>query len=353
MKVIKLFLAAISCLMIGASPQNPVKQCIDSLPDDSINFGSSVAINNKYLAVGDPTANYVVIYTRDNSGKWLRTQEISPPINSIPDQVGRGFGSNLQLDGDVLAISAFTWELIPDRVNLKTFYRRYLIGLNSETEVKAIDLPVEKKHGLVQFNLLSQGEIKQVTLPDNGERGFGEDNGLGYNFAFDSNLLLVGSPSYPTGGGAWLFDLNQPESKPLKLTAPNIYIGESVALSEQFAAVSDLFGDTVHDVPPLPPKTLIRAINNGSTTVIDSYGELSLSGNILAVMRLPSPDNETTALLEVFRLDNNAKPDLIIKREHPIERAWVQNGFLVTVQRHYFYDLRPSKRIQLCIESVH
>ena len=237
-----------------------------------------------------------------------------------------------------------------------SFYGRYLIRLDSETEVKAIDLPVEKKEGLVQLNLLSEGEIKQVTLPDNQEVEdieFDEGLGFGYNLAFDNNLLLVGFAFSPIKGGAGLFNLNKPESQPLKITAPNTFIGSTVALNEKFAAIGNvLFGEPLYDLAP-PPKTLIRAIDNGSTTVIDSYGEVSLSGNILAIMRFPSFDNERTALLEVFRLDDDAKPHRIIKREHQLERAWVQNGFLVTVEPHFDLNVRPIRHIEVCLEPVH
>ena len=37
-------------------------------------FGSSIAINNKYLAIGNYMTNRVVIYTRDNSGQWYKTK---------------------------------------------------------------------------------------------------------------------------------------------------------------------------------------------------------------------------------------------------------------------------------------
>ncbi|NJQ97608.1 MAG: hypothetical protein HC784_08090 [Hydrococcus sp. CSU_1_8] len=81
--------------------------CITPEPDDNYDsFGSSVAINNKYLAIGDYLANRVVIYTRDNSGQWSRSKVILPPKDSIPDRESYGFGNELQLDGDFLIISA-------------------------------------------------------------------------------------------------------------------------------------------------------------------------------------------------------------------------------------------------------
>lgn len=93
-------------------------------------------------------------------------------------------------------------------------------------------------------------------------------------------------------------------------------------------------------------KTLIRNLKNGLTKVIDSFGELSLSGNILAVMRPRSPDGEYRPLLEVFRLDQDTTPHLIVKRNN-VSRAWVKNDFLIFVKR--LSDFRFS---QVCIEPL-
>ena len=59
-----------------------------------------------------------------------------------------------------------------------------------------------------------------------------------------------------------------------------------------------------------------------------------MSDNILAVMLPPSDDGEQAALLEIFRLDDNAVPHLILKRDY-LEDAWVQNGFLITTFNDY------------------
>ena len=144
--------------------------CLTPEPGDSYSFGSSVAINNKYLAIGDPKANQVIIYTRGNFGQWTRIRKILPPKDSTPYKIGRGFELDLQIDGDALVISAYTQqrtrkvtnpESFQERTILtSTFYGRYLTRLDTETEVKAINLPIEKRSGFVQFNLLFRDEIK-------------------------------------------------------------------------------------------------------------------------------------------------------------------------------------------------
>lgn len=72
--------------------------------DHKDSFGAAVAINQKYLVVGDFLANRVIIYTRHNSGQWTRSKQVVPPKNSIPDQVGWGFGEKVQLEGDYLIV---------------------------------------------------------------------------------------------------------------------------------------------------------------------------------------------------------------------------------------------------------
>ncbi|NJL53518.1 MAG: hypothetical protein HC930_17550 [Hydrococcus sp. SU_1_0] len=70
--------------------------CLESKPEDTYNFGQALAINDNYIAVGDPEANRVAIYSYDESqNKWSRAREIYPPKNSIIDQVGSGFGKYL------------------------------------------------------------------------------------------------------------------------------------------------------------------------------------------------------------------------------------------------------------------
>ncbi|MEL7009814.1 MAG: hypothetical protein AAGM29_14555, partial [Cyanobacteria bacterium J06588_4] len=86
--------------------------------------------------------------------------------------------------------------------------------------------------------------------------------------------------------------------------------------------------------------TLIRNLENGATNTIKSFGKVSLSGNILAVMK--SHSDGIYSFIEVFRLDENANAHLITKRT--VHQGEVQNGFLFTQK----YD--DSKRI--CIEPL-
>lgn len=331
--------------------------CITPEPEDNFDsFGSSIAINDKYIAVGDFIANHVVIYTQNNSGRWDRTKVIFPPKDSVPDRVNYGFGKELQLDGNFLIVSASVMREAERVTNPEGFHRkvnhtyyfdeRYLVNLSSEAEVKPIGLVIEKSSGFLTFNLLSEGNIKQIKLSNRKEKSFGR------SFAYYKNLLLVGSPSYREERGAWLYCLKQLNREPEKLAVPNTYIGETVALNEKFAAVGQI-GDCsgVFRLPPKymsgkPEKTLIRNIKNGSTTVYPGIGKLSLSGNILARMRPYAPHLDQSGFLEVFDLNENAVPKLILTKECVVD-AFVQNGFLIIVLNDY-----KLGNFKVCVQTV-
>ncbi|MBE9171335.1 hypothetical protein IQ238_28860 [Pleurocapsales cyanobacterium LEGE 06147] len=339
----------------------PISQitCITPEPEDNYDsFGCSIAINNKYLAIGDYLANRVVIYTRDNYGQWSRSKIVVPPKDALPERVGYGFGygDRLQLDGDFLIISASVAEDIRNVTNLEGFQRitnsgcyfdeRYLINLDSETEVKPIGLPIEKNAGLVTFNLFSEGKIRKVILPDRGERGFGS------SFAHHKNLLLVGSPHYREEIGAWLYDLDRLDREPEKLAPFNVYHGMTVALNEDFAVVGDI-GDSggayrtfPDDIQNRPKWTLIKAIKSGFTTTIPKIGKLSLSGNILAIMNPSFIDFGSGGFLHVYRLNKNQESDLILVRGY-VANSFVQNGFLVTLSDNY-----ESKNREIHIQEI-
>ncbi|MEM9275575.1 MAG: hypothetical protein AAGA80_21815, partial [Cyanobacteria bacterium P01_F01_bin.143] len=343
------------------SMSNPNQTCFTPEPGDTNSFGFYVVINDKYLAIGDPSANHVIIYTRDNSSQWIRTKEVLPPKNSTPSEIGYGFGRSLQLDKNILVINALTQQDTKDVTNPKlfqyrtmlmsTFFGRYLVNLDSEIEPKEIKPLIEKEQGFVRFNLLSEGKIRQITLSDNGEKNFGS------SVALHQNLLLVGSPPTNQEGKAWLFDINNLDDKPLELKASNILMGGSVAISEKFVVVGSKVSGAIiqnnrlliqNDLPIIT-KTLIKNLKNNSTTIVDGVGTLSLSGNILARIRPGAYDgdlDDLLPLLEVFRLDDNAVPHLIQKRRD-VNRAWVQNGYLITTQSDY-----DAKIFKVCIEPI-
>ncbi|MEO0926395.1 MAG: hypothetical protein AAFY63_11060 [Cyanobacteria bacterium J06643_13] len=316
---------------------NPKQFCIEPGVDASRTFGQNIAINDKYLVITDSLRNKVTVYTPGNSGEWERAKEILPPADLDLSNVSSAFGTGLELDGDVLAISAITKNLEWREASLykrdgifQYIYWRYLTNLETGTPLEPIESLVEPEpeSDLVRFNLLRQGKIEQFILPKMGKKAFG-GNQKG-TLALDGNLLLVGYLSEDSTGGAYLFDLARPKAEPLKLAVEDTALGGTIAVSQQFAAVgfdgffSQFSQGNARDRSHM---TLIRNLENGASTVIKRFGKVSLSGNILAVMHIYDYEAPTVSL-EVYRLDENAQAHLIDKRE--VYRGEVQNGFLFT-----------------------
>ena len=79
--------------------------CLESKPDDSESFGTALAANDNYLVVGDPKANRVAVYQRQQESNWLRQEDILPP-QEFSQKNGCDFGSNLALNNKILVIRA-------------------------------------------------------------------------------------------------------------------------------------------------------------------------------------------------------------------------------------------------------
>ena len=321
---------------------NPKQFCIEPEPNATWTFGQNIAINDRYLAISDLVRNKVIVYTPDNSGGWEKAKEILPPADLDLSHASSWFAQEgIELDGDVLTISARTknpkWlkkglsQSQRDEIP-RNIYWRYLTNLKTETPLKQIDLLVEPEpeSNEVRFNLLRQGKIEQFILPNMGKKVLGSN--LRGTVALDENLLLVSYFSEDRTNGAYLFDLTQPKAEPIELSIENTAVGGTIAVSQQFAAVGfdgiRIFGQWTPGLRARSFMTLIRNLKNGATSTVKSFGKVSLSGNILAVMKPYDYDVAPTTFLEVYRLDENAHAHLIDKRT--VLKGEVQNGFLFT-----------------------
>ena len=335
---------------------NPKQFCIEPEADATWTFGRHIAINDKYLVISDSLRNKVTVYTPDGSGEWQKAKDILPPANlDLGPKFISAFGTGLELDGDFLAISARTKNSERLKRGLsqaqknkvpRYLYWRYLTNLGTQAPLKSIDLLVEPEPNSdrVRFNLLRRGKIEQFILPNMDKKTFGDNgHGLGTRVALDGNLLLVGYLSDDGTGGAYLFDLARPEAEPLNLVVENAALGNKVAVSQQFAAVGFdgyrwQFSSGVRSRSHM---TLICNLSNGATSIVNSFGKVSLSGNILAVMH-PYHYEAPTVFLEAYRLDENAQAHLITKQT--VYLGEVQNGFLFTQ--------KDDKSKRVCIEPL-
>jgi hypothetical protein len=385
MKVIKLFIAVISCLMISGCQSSLLAQCFET---DSSYFGQFIAINDNYLAIADPGYNRVIIYRRNERGKWSPTKEILPPKDSQPARVGRGFGSGLSLDKSILVISAYSKELQKkettssyqtgeddwwlEHMNALSIYK---IDLSKESSVEQINVS-KPGNKLSSGAIINSGKIVFFTSPEKRPpKGSPEwtskiektisilsDGKIIYipepkddpNFSFEdlalkNNLLLVGFTSKKVGknvGGALLFNLNEPTSKPQIIeVTPEEISPRSVAISDEFAAIGDFYADPHYLSGAIKPKTLIKSLKNGSTATIDGYGGLILDGNILARVISARKNIIESDILEIFRLNENATPHLIMKRKGKI-KVLIYKNLLITTQ-----ETRHSQKV--CLERLH
>ncbi len=92
--------------------------------DDSDRFGSFSAVSDRYLAVGDPGANRVVIYLRQADNSWLRSYEIHKPKRLIGKSRESDFGIHLQLNNNVLIITSIIYRDFRGREIDKRFVKR-------------------------------------------------------------------------------------------------------------------------------------------------------------------------------------------------------------------------------------
>lgn len=357
--------------------------CLKQESEDSNLFGLSIAINDTYLAIGDHKENKVSIYGRDVNNSWIKKREIYPPKNSVAYEVNSGFGKFITLDQNFLIVGAYTERLTSEINNLDKYQKTgvstsisqaiYKVDLSKESSIEHINLPENyfidfqsitadknkvafisstnknldkgrKKINIVTLNN-DKFEISNIKLPTRRK-----EPGFNFDMELKNNLLLLGYPSVYQGGSGLLFDINHLINKPIKLASPNAIIGQTVALSNQFAAVGarHSFNRAAVDNTSLPEaelKTLIRNIKNGSTTVIDGYGTLFLSKNILlrVLLRRDYLIAKNTHILEFYYLDDDAIPYLIEKRT--TGHTLLQNGFLVT-----FQTIDSGKKI--CTEKI-
>ena len=134
--------------------------CFLPEPGDTNSFASSVAINDKYLVVGDPGANRIVVYQKNAQSQWYREREIYPPENSISYERRNGFGTNLILGENALIVNNWSTTLVTHKTNNSRpgsiFKRQYLIRLDREKDLIPVELSMDEKENFISFYILSE-----------------------------------------------------------------------------------------------------------------------------------------------------------------------------------------------------
>lgn len=240
-KILGVFICVVGLIILIKVSQNLIYSatsltCLESKPEDSLHFGQALAITDKYIAVGDPEANRVAIYSyKESEQKWSRTREIYPPKNSIIDQVGSGFGKYLVFNHNQLIIGAFS-DFVPSNFDEDTKnkynYRGFVYSLQLEKDnqnpLKEITIPdqinptgyavkvfdnkiaLETTVGrdyrkkpdkvlIVEPATLKVKSIIELPIPST-KRGYSQ------TIAGNSKSLVISAPNLPTKGGVYLVD---------------------------------------------------------------------------------------------------------------------------------------------------
>jgi hypothetical protein len=244
-KILGVFVCVICLIIFTKIFQNLIYSassvtCLESKTEDSLHFGQALAITDNYIAVGDPEANLVAVYSYDESeDKWSRTREVYPPKNSIIDKVGSGFGSSLVFNQNQLIIGAYS-DLVPSNLvntsGIENNQNKYsyhgavyslLLDAVNQNTLKKISLPESIKltgYSIVTFankiaieastgtrpgqkpgkiliinpNTLKFETIIESLIPP------AKQEYLGKNIAGNKNFLIVFSPDISALGGVYL-----------------------------------------------------------------------------------------------------------------------------------------------------
>ena len=246
--------------------------CLESKPEDTFAFGKALAINDNYIAVGDPKANRVAIYSYDEANNnWSRTREIYPPKNSVIDRVGYGFGNSLVLNENQLIIGAYS------QPKLET------IGNEPATEESKL---AKEYHGAVYSLLLEPKErsfLQEIALPDSFKL-------TGYSLTIFNNKIALGAT-----------DGTEPYTKPGKVLIVNpstLQIEKIIKppSSEQKFVDFGFVIDGNDDYLLVGSQGLTQ---NGGALLIDKVGKTE------EILVIPDPKRPTTRAGSSVALKNN------------------------------------------------
>jgi hypothetical protein len=368
--IVKLVLLLTMALAITfVSPLSALAEvCLDRQPGDSGRFGDSLAANQKYLVIGDPAANRVLVYRRTAANQWTRFRTISPPVNSPISIIGNGFGYRLALSGETLVIGAYAFkdkpqgqeqQLYPfqppssqyDLSSLAYNGAVYLTQASSNTPLKRLDQPKAKE--LAGFSIASDGDkiaFGVSTLNNDGQISgnitiLNKDSRLNLpvkgEVALKKNLLVVGSTINNESGQISIFNLETPTLPPKVIKIPMPV--SAINLSEKFIIVAEQKFAHITYGSRNSPRTLMLNISTLSSTFIEGIGDISTYGNLLARSYPTTPDSEVTGKVELFDV-GITPPKLIKKQVGDIRRSIITKDFLYTVNQ--------NTKAPICIYSL-
>ena len=315
LKVIGVFLCTVGSVFIGYVAWHLIYSassltCLESKPEDTFDFGKALAINDSYIAVGDPKANRVAIYSYDQAEKkWSRTREIYPPKNSIIDRVGSGFGNSLIFHQNQLVIGAYSDYIssnFDEDTENKYISRGFIYSLqldqDNQNALRRINLPEEINPTGDAINVFGDRIALETTVgKDYGKKPDKvlivnpttlkvesiieppilptRRGNFGNSIAGNSKSLVISAPDIPTKGKVYLVD-EQGEIETISMseifsTKEKGGFASPLALNDEFMAMNFSGWRT----------SIFKRFSNGWREIysVDLFGSLSTNKSQLLI----------------------------------------------------------------------
>ncbi len=348
MKLALLLLAG--CLAACALPELTLAEtCLDKQIRDSYRVGESLTANQKYLAVGDPGANRVIIYQRTAAQRWIKIRTILPPKNSLIDKVGSGFGYSLALTEGTLVIGAYASKQNPQDQE-KMFYpfqpsgyngvaytgAVYSTSIGSDTPLQRIDRSLAKElsgfsvvadAGKIAFGVLgynNQGQLSKYTilLSGNNRRTIN----VGGEIALHKNRLVVGGSISKQQGHISVFNLRNPDLAPEIIRVPLQGIS-AIELTDKFLIVSEQKYLISTSRETSEAKILVFDLLNRSSNLFAGPGSISAYENSLVSSHPTTDDTEIQGRISLFDL-SVTPPKILSTNRMNITQSFLTKNFL-------------------------
>ncbi|MCB1228732.1 MAG: hypothetical protein KDN19_00605 [Verrucomicrobiae bacterium] len=302
------------CLAPRAEARRPIDRIL--LPkdvEDRDSFGTALAVNDRWIAVGDPSAEVgkgvVTIYSAA-TGRRLR--ELRAPDADDGD----AFGSSLSLCGNKLLIGAPEYgnstgvAYLMDVRNGRLIHR-ILAGPAVSQDKAGAAVALSERYmviglrgrgssaGVVEIHNTVTGEFERRISADDAAAG----DEFGKSLSVHGELVLVGAPEKGSGAGAaYLFDLRSGRQL-RKLTSPNPagfkFFGRDIALDGTRAIVGEPGTGTdgrayLFDLLTTDPPVAFPAGGGSFGWQAELDGNLALIG---------APDDGIAYLFDVSRME--------------------------------------------------
>ncbi len=348
MKLVLLFLAV--SFISSAMPKSAFAEiCLDKQLGDSYRLGESLVANQKYLAVGDPGANRVIVYQRTANQRWIKSRTILPPKNSLIDKIGSGFGYRLALTEDVLVIGAYASKQNP-QAQEKILYpfqppghngvaytgAIYMTSIGSNTPLQRIDRSIIKElsgfsivanAGTIAFGVLSYNNqnrtSRYTTLLSGNNRSIINASG---EIALHKNRLVVGRSIDKQQGHISIFNLRKPDLVPEIIRVPLQGIS-AIELTDKFLIISEQKYLVSTSRETSEAKILVFDLLNRSFNLFAGPGSISAHENLLVSSHPTTDDSELPGRISLFDL-SSTPPKMLSTNRMNIRQSFLTKNFL-------------------------